>query len=175
MDNQKNIYADALPYPYKPVGIGGWLKFFIWGPLVIFNILFAIQGVIEINKELSRYVWAENLENFFYLATFFMCLFGIGVAVRAHKSRLKSTRIFIVVSLWVMGPLSVLIIGGATYSFFPSGVPISEEVASMFFTSIAREALVSAVPSFVWTLYFTFSKRVANTYRKTKPKTVTQG
>ena len=132
----------ARPIPYFPHGVHGWLLVFV-ATVVLSIILTAIDAINAINTMNASGVlnWAILSPSLVIIGLYMYCLWII--AKKREGWVVKQT----IVILWVVGPISLLLLAvifGATLDN----------------TTVIRSCMYAAL----WTLYFLFSKRVACTY-----------
>lgn len=143
-------------------GVGGWLLFLICG--LIF--LGPLMGAGRINSELitaeSTYPQLVTLESWvtFKSATWWSFLIVCCISVYCGYSLLKRRDPRVVrqakILLWVIGPLSNLVMG----IIVPLAVFGKMESDPQIFGAI----IASAVMATIWTIYLSKSKRVNATY-----------
>ena len=132
----------ARPIPYFPHGVHGWLLVFV-ATVVLSIILTAIDAINAINTMNASGVlnWAILSPSLVIIGLYMYCLWII--AKKREGWVVKQT----IVILWVVGPISLLLLAvifGATLDN----------------STVIRSCMYAAL----WTLYFLFSKRVACTY-----------
>ena len=132
----------AHPVPYFPHGVHGWLLVFV-ATVVLSILLTAIDAINSVNlmSQTGTINWAVISPSIVIICLYLYCLWII--ARKREAWVVKQT----IVILWVVGPISLLLLG------------------VIFDANIANDAVIrSCLYAALWTLYFLFSKRVGCTY-----------
>lgn len=149
-----------LPYPNKPVGVGGWLMFYIWVVCIILPFVFVVK-ILEFLREQDVVENADWFNSFLdtvpYTSAFFVFC-HLCMVVVLYASNMKVTRYIVVSLIWLSGPL----LNVSLLAFFVVIMP--PEAGAYFLAMRIPPSIFNLVWSVVWTLYFLRSKRVANTY-----------
>lgn len=132
----------AHPVPYFPHGVHGWLLVFV-ATVVLSIILTAIDAINSINlmSQAGTVSWAVISPSIVIIGLYVYC-----ICIIARKREgwvVKQT----IVILWVVGPISLLLLGLIFHAPIDNG-------------TVIRSCLYAVL----WTVYFLFSKRVACTY-----------
>lgn len=161
----KNEKKDKeIPYPNKPSGVGGFLKFFVIVGCIVGPILGLLSGFGEMSSTESEFpglrddeAWID-FKTIAYTSSFIGMALLFWLASRLYGSDLRSMKFKAIGSLWIVGPfLSIAEIVAVT-AVLParmSGIIVPELFVGIFSSGIIAT---------IWTLYFLLSKRVANTY-----------
>ena len=133
----------ARPIPHFPQGVQGWLLVFVATIILslIFTIVDAMNIAAQMQKSIGTVNWSFMAPYIVVCGLYFYCLWLITYKRAAFVVRQ------VIVILWVVGPISLLLL---TF-FFGASVPNAV-------------ILRSAIYAGLWTCYFLFSKRVACTY-----------
>ncbi|MBS3670707.1 DUF2569 family protein [Vreelandella boliviensis] len=149
-----------LPYPNKPVGVGGWLMFYIWVVCIILPFIFVVK-ILEFLREqdvVENADWFNYfLETVPYTSAFFVFC-HLCMVVFLYASNKKVTRYIVVLLIWLSGPL----LNASLLAFCVVTMP--PEAGEYFLAMRIPPSIFNLVWSVIWTLYFLRSKRVANTY-----------
>lgn len=153
-----------MPYPHKPKGVGGFLKFFvivgcIIGPVIGLISIFSQTSSIE--KELSGLSYKEGWGDFksiVYTSSFIGTAVLFWLASEIYGSDLRSTKFKAIGALWVAGPFRAITEVIVITVVLPIGM------SRVFMSELFIDIFILMLFATVWTLYFLFSKRVANTY-----------
>ena len=135
-------YPAAHPVPFFPEGVKGWLLLFV--ATVVLSIVVTLFNMSTLYSELLR---EGSVDYFLFmphavvLLLYFYLLWMI--TFKRNASVVKQT----IVILWVVGPISIILLMG----FFNMQFDLTNTIRSTFY-------------ALVWTAYFLFSKRVACTY-----------
>lgn len=132
----------ARPLPGLPHGVGGWLLLFV-ATIVLSIVMLVLESInlYQVLSELDRWNAGLLCPPAVIILLYIYCTYLI---VWVRKPFIVK---HIVVVLWVVGPLSTLLLA------FMAGIDIN------------YEALIrSSIYATVWTAYFALSKRVACTY-----------
>lgn len=156
--------AQELPYPNKPSGVGGFLKFFVIVGCIIGPILGLLAGFGEISSTETEFPGLRDSDDWSdfkaiaYTSSFIGMALLFWLASLLYGSELRSTKFKAIGILWVAGPLLRVGEALAVLTVLPSHM--SGALSSELFIGIFS----SGVVVIIWTLYFLLSKRVANTY-----------
>ncbi|HIU73502.1 MAG TPA: DUF2569 family protein [Candidatus Aphodousia faecipullorum] len=133
----------ARPIPHFPQGVQGWLLIFV--ATVVLSLILTVVDAINIAGQMRQTIgsvnWSFMAPYIVVCGLYLYCLWLITFKRAAFVVRQ------VIVILWVVGPISLLLL---TF-FFGATVPNAV---------IARSAIYAGL----WTCYFLFSKRVACTY-----------
>ena len=132
----------ARPIPHFPHGVEGWLLVFV-ATMALSIILTAFSAMNTLS--------AMNTQGYIYWAAISPAIVTIGLYCYCLWLIARKREAFVVkhtiVILWVVGPISVLLL------------------SLVFGVAVETYAVLrSSVYAMLWTLYFLFSKRVACTY-----------
>ena len=152
---------NALPYPQAPVGIGGWLSFFVTVMIVFRPLLTAgsylrvFQTLEEATPGLAADPSYAAFSNYVYTLTAVagvLCASaGVLLCLRRRWGSVKYT-IWI---LWLSGPVLLL-------AFGLYGAGHENLLAKLFCNPF--DLMSSCVFPAIWSAYLLLSKRVKNTY-----------
>jgi hypothetical protein len=163
-------YAKRFPPasgdPSHQAGVGGWLLVLVVG--LIF--LGPFMGFARINSEFTLFeyshsdlikveAWSKFKSATWWTFLFTCCLSiyaGLDLAKSRELSAVKHTKVL----LWVIGPVTTIIMG----IIIPVAVIGKTEVDPKFIGSLIGAMLVSAI----WTAYLSKSRRVMATYGATQ-------
>ncbi len=132
----------ARPIPHFPHGVEGWLLVFVATmALSIILTAFSAMNTLSAMNTQGHIYWAAISPAIVTIGLYCYCLWLI--ARKREAFVVKHT----IVILWVVGPISVLLL------------------SLVFGVAVETYAVLrSSVYAMLWTLYFLFSKRVACTY-----------
>lgn len=132
----------ARPIPHFPHGVEGWLLVFVATmALSIILTAFSAMNTLSAMNTQGHIYWAAIAPAIVTIGLYCYCLWLI--ARKREAFVVKHT----IVILWVVGPISVLLL------------------SLVFGVAVETYAVLrSSVYAMLWTLYFLFSKRVACTY-----------
>lgn len=152
---------DALPYPQAPVGIGGWLSFFITVIIIVKPIVSAgsytgallslEEAVPGLAETVSYTAFKTYMDYAFGAAALLGAAAGVLLCLRHRWDSVK----FTVWVLWLTGPGLL----------FALGLYIAEGEswgAKLFWNPV--DFASSCVFPAIWSAYLLLSKRVRNTY-----------
>lgn len=152
---------DALPYPQAPVGIGGWLSFFITVIIVVKPLLSAAHFSGEFQKIEEALPGIAEVESYAAFTSYAWYVIGAAALLCAAAGVLLCLRHrwdsvkFTVWVLWLTGPGLL----------FALGLYIAEGEswgAKLFWNPV--DFASSCVFPAIWSAYLLLSKRVRNTY-----------
>lgn len=152
-----------------PRGVGGWLAFLI----VVLTILSPLANIGMLAKEYSDMEKENPLLLFaapyvqYKWFSWGVVLVAAAISIAAgcllwKKLEWKSVR-FAIGALWVIGPLSIILVG--VYFFMIFGTEMMNEFLKDAFGTLAKSVFWAAV----WTAYLLKSRRVRNTYVRETP------
>lgn len=167
---EEAIYADAepaaLPFPDRPVGVGGFLKFFA----IVVCIIGPIIGFVAV---LGEYTSVENevpeitsIQGWREMKAAAFALYGLSTlllfwaAHLVYNRKRSSTPGKVIGALWIAGPALTVAHIAVSYWVAPA------EIAGAMAGEAIGGTIGTAFWTIVWSLYFLKSKRVANTYRR---------
>ena len=150
-----------------PYGMKGWLLLF-WLSLVFFSPLYSV--ISQYSEFLSQESNMPGLEtiplwgqvktySWIHLVCSILLLWVAGYFLN-RRYEWKSVKIAILI-IWLTGPVAVMFTALYFCVMFPSLFSAASE-------GLAGHFLTSLVYPVIWTLYLLMSKRVKNTYVKTK-------
>ncbi|WP_447957859.1 DUF2569 family protein [Vreelandella sp. EE7] len=150
-----------LPYPDKPVGMGGWLMFYTWCICIILP-FYGISKMLELHRSLEdmakQYDWFMMFWNTLPYTIAMIVIFNVAMVWLLYASDRRITRNIVVVLIWLVGPGLVLFLLAPVMVYFPP------EARDVFVGQSLNRGAIAVLWSTLWTLYFLRSKRVANTY-----------
>ena len=158
---QENRSGD--PFPDAPKGVGGWLTFLIiilsvLNPLVNIGFLAAELRNVELqNPALLQIPVFVHYKWFSWAVVLACAVIGITAGYTLWKKHVWKSVRKAIVSIWIMGPLSVVLVALYVYMNFGS-------LVSQFASEIGGSLLKSIIWATIWTFYLLRSKRVRNTY-----------
>lgn len=160
---QENRNGDQ--FPDAPRGVGGWLAWLIIA-LTILNPLFSIFllasefGTAEhVNPALLQMPPYVQYKWFSWGLILVCCVVSIGAGYRLWKTHVWKSVREAIFSLWIIGPLSTVVLVAYLYVNFGSLIEKSMmDILGSLFRSIFFAGL--------WTAYLLRSKRVRNTYAR---------
>lgn len=156
--------SKAVPYPHKPEGVGGILKFFaifvcIVAPLLGLFIDFSEVSQIELsNPGLKDAQWWVDYKTILYASKFFTVAALLYLSFLLFNETRKFVRWASVALIWVAWPVATLV---ALFAFI---VVLPSEMGGHLYVEMVPKLVSYFFFALVVTLYFTLSKRVANTY-----------
>lgn len=165
LDSDGSISKSNLPYPHKPVGVGGFLKFFAIFVCVILPVLSGISNWSEFTSVENNYPDIVNFSEWVDIKTTSYSTWLIQLFIfwyicnTVYSNTKKNTKWKIIGLLWLAGPFVAI----------GSMLSLIVVASDPFRSTMLSEGMVSLFAStfwvIIWTLYFLLSKRVANTYR----------
>ena len=154
---------NSLPYPQAPVGIGGWLSFFVT-VMIVFRPLLTGGSCLRVFQTLEEATPGLAVDpsyaafsNYVYTLTTVagvLCASaGVLLCLRRRWSSVKYT----IWMLWLSGPILLLAFG-----MYSAGD--ENPLPKLFCNPI--DLMSSCVFPAIWSAYLLLSKRVKNTYPK---------
>nr|WP_172420809.1 DUF2569 family protein [Halomonas hydrothermalis] len=161
----KNEKKDKeIPYPNKPSGVGGFLKFFVIIGCIVGPILGLLSGFGEMSSTENEFpglrddeAWGD-FKTIAYTSSFISMALLFWLASKLYESDLKSMKFKAIGVLWIVGPFRAIAEIITITIVLPTSM--SGAIVPELFAGIFASGFVVTI----WTLYFLLSKRVANTY-----------
>lgn len=148
-----------------PVGVGGWLWFYILCLLVFWPLTNVVQAMSSIHEVEAAYPGLVALAGWSEYKIFaWIAVFGTSVVYMISGHRLWKVHRpkSVSMAIWVMwlAPL-LLILAFAVFSNIFLGAPVAEFFAD---TEVWKTIFQAAIQALIWTMYLRLSRRVQNTY-----------
>lgn len=158
-------YPEAQTEPQQDAaklhGVGGWLGLLVALLLVIYPIFVPLKTWLEIAEATDMHLELVQHAAWPSLVTLSWIIVGISVAIsffagwRLNFRHVRTSVTVAIISLWLIGPVGVLI-----ELVLMSSITGTSIGSSADFADIIRSLIVSAI----WTAYLVRSRRVRNTY-----------
>jgi hypothetical protein len=151
----------------EPKGVGGWLLLFVFGQ-VFLGPLSTIEDISQMWDHIGPHPFpvARQIVNILTVIFVVMAAYGITVGIliwSGNKHSRTLARHYLLIQIGV----AVIIFGSLTsWSYNMLGVPGAQRTAASIVSPFAREIGLCLI----WFAYFTYSKRVRNTFGP-QPKT----
>jgi hypothetical protein len=145
----------------EPRGIGGWLLLFCFGQ-VLFAPPQAFQGILQIWERIGPHPFpaVRKMADIFAVVILMITAYGMVVGILIWKSN-KHGRALARHYLIIRIGLSVLIFGSfAAWAYNTNGIPGAKRMALATGGPCSLEICISLL----WFAYFTYSRRVRNTF-----------